>query len=345
MGIENIVLFILSFIIILAACELFTNGVEWIGRRFELSEGTIGSVLAAVGTALPETLIPLIAILFLGGSTGSQIGTGAILGAPFMLATLALFVCGISVIAFRKRRGTGNVLRINKFFVRKDIAFFLLAYSLAAVAAFLPTSFNWFRLVLGLFLIPLYGVYLWYTVKCGGQCEEELKDLYIRKWSSRKEKGEPRTWLIVFQTLIGLAGIIGGAYLFVIQVQTISESINLDPVVLALLVSPIATELPEKFNSMLWIHEKKDTYAIGNITGAMVFQSCIPVTIGLLLTNWHIDITGGPTQVLEAATILIALTSGLLLLYRSKYDEIKASWLMIGGAFYMLFLVLVFLLI
>src|SRR5512147_2529570 len=102
----DIFVFLLSFAVILVACEFFTNGVEWTGRRFNLSEGAVGSVLAAVGTALPETLVPLIAILMIGGDAGHEIGVGAILGAPFMLATLAMFVCGLSLLLFRKRRQT-----------------------------------------------------------------------------------------------------------------------------------------------------------------------------------------------------------------------------------------------
>src|SRR5439155_1713956 len=77
---------------ILAGAELFTNGIEWFGRKLQLAEGAVGSVLAAVGTALPETMIPIIAILSGSGSAASHgIGVGATLGAPFMLATLAMF--------------------------------------------------------------------------------------------------------------------------------------------------------------------------------------------------------------------------------------------------------------
>ena len=46
-----------GFIILLGA-ELFTNGIEWFGHRLNLAEGAVGSVLAAVATAMPETLIP-----------------------------------------------------------------------------------------------------------------------------------------------------------------------------------------------------------------------------------------------------------------------------------------------
>src|SRR5437870_8331393 len=74
----------MSLFLILLSAELFTNGIEWVGESFGLSEGAVGSVLAAVGTALPETLLPLVAILLGHGTSGEDIGIGAILGAPFM---------------------------------------------------------------------------------------------------------------------------------------------------------------------------------------------------------------------------------------------------------------------
>ena len=82
----DILILAVAFVVILLGAELFTNGIEWFGRKLELAEGAVGSVLAAVGTALPETMIPIIAILFGGGGEATdEVGVGAILGAPFML--------------------------------------------------------------------------------------------------------------------------------------------------------------------------------------------------------------------------------------------------------------------
>src|SRR5262245_54675615 len=97
-----------SLVVILAGAELFTNGIAWIGEGFGLSEGAVGSVLAAVGTALPETLLPLVAILS-GHETGEEIGTGAILGAPFMLTTLAMVVIAVTVLLTRNRRASTDL--------------------------------------------------------------------------------------------------------------------------------------------------------------------------------------------------------------------------------------------
>ncbi|MDO8671164.1 MAG: sodium:calcium antiporter, partial [Dehalococcoidia bacterium] len=95
-----------SLLLILFAAELFTNSIEWAGHKLRFSEGVVGSVLAAVGTAMPETIIPVVAVWFgSGGQHSSDIGIGAILGAPFMLATLAMFVTGTAVFAYKKRRG------------------------------------------------------------------------------------------------------------------------------------------------------------------------------------------------------------------------------------------------
>src|SRR5918999_3024622 len=108
----DLLILLISFVIILAGAELFTNGIEWFGRKLGLAEGAVGSVLAAVGTALPETMIPIVAILFAAEEHSDEIGVGAILGAPFMLATLAMFVTGLAVVFAGRRRASGDVMPV-----------------------------------------------------------------------------------------------------------------------------------------------------------------------------------------------------------------------------------------
>src|SRR5829696_560644 len=133
-----------AFVVILLGAELFTNGIEWFGRKLELAEGAVGSVLAAVGTALPETMIPIIAILSGGGSSASHgIGVGAILGAPFMLATLAMFVTGVAVLMVGKSRPTRDAMLVDTKVLAHDMRYFAIAYAAAIGAAFLPIEPAW----------------------------------------------------------------------------------------------------------------------------------------------------------------------------------------------------------
>jgi cation:H+ antiporter len=103
-----------------------------------------------------------------------------------------------------------------------------------------------------------------------------------------------------------------------------------------LIITPIATELPEKFNSVIWIRAKKDTLAMGNITGAMVFQSCIPTAVGLALTPWILSIDA------IVNIIIVYLSVGVVYLniIRNK-GVLQPSALLTGGLFYSFYLIYV----
>src|SRR6476469_10643924 len=121
----DVLILAVAFVIILLGAELFTNGIEWFGRKLQLAEGAVGSVLAAVGTALPETMIPIIAILAGAGSEASHgVGVGAILGAPFMLSTLAMFVTGIAVLWAGRRRPSGDRMLVDTGVLAHDMRYF-----------------------------------------------------------------------------------------------------------------------------------------------------------------------------------------------------------------------------
>ena len=76
--------------------------------------------------------------------------------------------------------------------------------------------------------------------------------------------------MVLFQLLVSLGGIVFGAHLFVQGITEVSIVLGIPAFVLSLVIAPVATELPEKFNSIVWVRQGKDTLALGNITGAMV---------------------------------------------------------------------------
>jgi len=336
----------IALVVILIAAELFTNGIEWFGHKLNLAEGAVGSVLAAVGTALPETMIPLIAIVFASGSeAGHEIGVGAILGAPFMLSTLAMFVTGVGVIVWKVRRRTGTQMPIDTHVLGLDIRYFFVAYAIAVGAAFIPAEFSVLRYVA---VIAVLGIYAWY-VKSHFESDVtvdavDLAPLRFRRMDrrayARDPEGHPRLRIVNFQVLVALGLIIGGAFVFVDGVEHISTNLGLDPALLALIIAPIATELPEKFNSLIWVRQTKDTLAMGNITGAMVFQSCIPtaIGIGLAANAWTIS----SDSLLSFASAGIAfLSTAAIFLPMIRRGTLSGYNLLIGGAFYVVYVLLV----
>ena len=131
------------------------------------------------------------------------------------------------------------------------------------------------------------------------------------------------------QVALALGCIIGGAQLFIWAVDIVGTRFHVPPLAFALLVAPVATELPEKFNSVLWVRRRKDTLAMGNMTGAMVFQSSFPVTIGLLFTPWELN-----NEALVAA--LVALVAGSVLYLTLRFrGRLSAPLLLLQGVFYL----------
>ena len=341
---DLLVLFI-ALVVILIGAELFTNGIEWFGRSLNLAEGAVGSVLAAVGTALPETLIPIIAIVFATGQASDEIGVGAILGAPFMLSTLAMFVTGVAILAFRRRRATGGELRIDASVLAHDMRYFAIAYALAIGSAFLPIEPPWIRWIAAAALI---GIYAWYVrghLRADApEEEEELAPLRFRRVDVRAYRRDPvvppRLRAINLQVLVALGFIIVGAVFFVDAVEHLASSIGVSEVLLALVIAPVATELPEKFNSIIWVRQNKDTLAMGNITGAMVFQSCIPTVVGLVLASEAWSIREGSYTAFASAGIAFA-ASAAIFLPMARRGGLHGRHLLIGGVFYVAYLVLV----
>jgi cation:H+ antiporter len=327
----TIIELIFSLVAILGAAVLFTNAVEIMGDRLQLGAGAVGSVLAAVGTALPETMIPLVAIAgaLLAGSgsaAAGEIGIGAILGAPFLLATLALFIVGVAALGYKRRRQTGTEVTADRQTAIPDLVFFLPCFTLAAVAGVLPLPLP-VKILLAVALIAAYVLYVVRTIRKGGESEGGVPESLIL-WPGRSQGP---TWAVAAQ-LIGTIAVMGfGAHLFVGAVEHLSKSVGIPAGIIALILAPLATELPEKFNSVIWLRDNKDTLAIGNITGAMVFQSTIPVSIGVLFTPWQLDF-------LSAFAATLAILSSLVFLgFLLRKAPLRAFSMLGAGSLYIVF--------
>jgi cation:H+ antiporter len=324
----------LMLIVILIAAEVFTNALEHLGEKLGISEGVTGSLFAAVGTALPETLVPLLAIFSYtsttaGSNAGHEIGVGAILGAPLMLATLSLALMAISV---WKRRGTQGHIRPERTGLIRDLNFFIIAFIFAAVAMYVPHDLPTIRYGIGTIMVMTYFIYVMMTLRASkalveeGHATEADSDMFLCKI------GLPNNMaVIIAQLILGLALLIFGAKGFINEVEGAAEIIGISALLLSLLIIPIATELPEKVNSILWIRKGKDTLAFGNITGAMVFQGTLLPAIGIMLTPWQ------PRQEVVWG-IVITLLAAIWLRYLMAKGGIRVWHLLVNGAMYVTYL-------
>ena len=271
---------------IVIGAEAFTNALEHLGERLRISEGVTGSVFAAVGTALPEAMVPVVAVLAATGDLEirHEVGVGAIVGAPLMLSTVTLFLMGMFA---AHRRGWQQAFHPEPTGVHRDLNWFFLAWALAILAVFVPPEWRLARVSLALALILLYLVYVLLTIRASrdlvGQGHGTVADhpLFLC-WVRLPENAVT----ILVQLTIGFVLIVGGARGFVYGVEYFANWLGISTLALSLLIVPVATELPEKVNSIIWVRRGRDTLAFGNITGALVFQGSLLPALGVMLTPW-----------------------------------------------------------
>ena len=313
-------LFVVSVAVTLGACALFTNAIEWLGKRLNLSDGAVGSVLAAIGTTLPETSIPIVAIFFGATREETEVGLGAILGAPFMLTTLVIPLLALLLLTYARLGKRTPTFRVKYKDLTVDLSCFAVGYTVAMVCAFVPSRLLHIGTAIG-----LLGLYVYYVKIKFGEEEEAGEPSELVPLLFGMKKATPTYGLIGLQLIAGLAGLAFGAHLFVTAAESTAQLLEISPLILALLIAPLATELPEMSNSFLWLYQKKDRLAVGNVTGAMVFQGTVPVSVGLIGTTW----TLAPSALLTM--ILAVVATGSLILQAAWGGEWR-PWLLSTGA-------------
>lgn len=325
---------VLFLFLIVLMCLFFTNAIEHLGKKLNFGNNATGSILAVIGTTLPETIVPIIAILISffrkDSSIHIDVAQGAIFGSPFMLLTFGLFLLGFCLLIlnlFKKRKSFELNISIKD--TLRSYKYFLFAYFLSVSCLFI-NSYLIKVLIVG-FLISFYLVFVYRTIKKSGENleSEELDELYFVKFF----KIENNLFLILSQVALSLIGLVIFSYFFVSEIETFSKFLNVNPMILSLLITPFATELPECVNSIIWTKNSKDELAIANIVGATVFQAMIPMSIGILFTPWQAT----PSTLLNVIFVFCAAL--IFVLYTLIRKKVDMFLLLLMGVFYALFFI------
>ncbi len=200
---------------------------------------------------------------------------------------------------------------------------------------YVPLHPVYLRSCISVLLVLLYALYLFRTCKAskqlvsGGHGVVAQDPLYFAKGPFHQQ-----SYLMGVQLLAGFLLLVYGAKGFINGVEHVSSLLRISPLLLSLLIIPIATELPEKVNSIMWVRQRKDTLGFGNITGAMVFQGTILPALGILMTPWE------PSRDVELG-ILITFVAAAWLRWGARGHGQRIASLLVNGLLYLLYLYLV----
>lgn len=299
-------LLLASAVLIYLACEFFVNGVEWVGHRLAVGQKATGTILAAFGTALPESVVTLVAVAFGTSVADKDIGVGAAMGGPLVLGTIAYAVVGATLMICRRQLPDGDEAKGLYAGLSRDQGWFIL---ISVVKLAVGVTAFAFKPWLGVLFLLAYAAYAWKEMGGGDQGVEA--DLEPLKLTPRARN--PATWAAILQTLAALAVIFAASRFFVGQLNALGPYLGLKPQLLSLLISPVATELPETLNAVIWIRQGKVRLALANISGAMMIQATVPTAFGLFWTPWVLDpilVTAGVITLLSVSVLFFAFWRG-----------------------------------
>ena len=302
----TLALFFGSAVLIYFSCEYFVNGVEWVGYRLKIAETATGTILAAFGTALPESVVTFVAVAFGATAAEREIGVGSALGGPLALSTLAYSVVGLTLLGSRHLKvRRKEVLEVDCRRLSRDQGWFLSIFlcKLALGLVAFPGK-QWF----GFLFLAAYALYVWKELHRAGD-KHEAYDLEPLKF--RPRDAVPSFGWSALQTVAALVVIFTASRIFVAQLDTIGPWLGMSPQLVALLFSTIATEMPETMNAIIWVRQGKERMALCNISGAMMIQATVPTACGLFGTPWLFS-----RPVILAGTITAIAVAALFLMFR-----------------------------
>jgi cation:H+ antiporter len=136
------------------SCESFVNSVECLGQKLRLTQTATSNVLAAFGTALPESVVTLVAAGFGHSPAQKEIGVGAAIGGP----TVAYAVVGLALLISTRRLGRerSHIIKADTQKLRRNQIGFLVIF---VIKIGLGLVVLWFKPWLGLAFLTTYAVY------------------------------------------------------------------------------------------------------------------------------------------------------------------------------------------
>ncbi|HEY1721098.1 MAG TPA: hypothetical protein VGG27_07620 [Magnetospirillaceae bacterium] len=320
---QSIAILVAAGLAIYFASEFFVNGIEWLGRKLGVSETATGTLLAALGTALPESVITFVALALGDDPQDVDIGVGAALGGPLALSTIAYAVVGASMLSRASQRHIKSRTEKadNRWLTRVQIWFLaIFALKIGLGVVHFPH-----KAATGILFIIVYAWFCVSEFSAGERsASQDLNPLRIQP-----KAAEPSLFWVLVQTLGSLLVVFIASHMFVDRLGDVAIGFGLAPGAVALFLSPVATELPEVMNAVIWVRQGKRRLALANISGAMMVQATVPTAFGLLFSPWMLD----RIALYSAAATALAI-AGLLFVFRTGRANgwvlVQTIWLYIA---------------
>ena len=282
---------------------LLSYGAEHLSERYGAK--FVGRVLLSIATTLPEIAIVIYAAA--SGAYGIAIGSG--LGSNIMMMTLGLAIMLI-ISTTRLSKAPLKMIDVSTF---KNDKIFLLASAVISQILFL----DGYDYVDGIVFVGIFIAYIFialYEMKL--EMKENVFKDNAKEIGNKNNLGKRNNKKMVIAVGVFLAGALGiliGAEPFIHSMQGFSVEVGISAIVLAVILSPIAGEMPEKISMMILARKGAAgaSIAIANVLGSKILNNSLLLAVAVFaaMINFGFYETIEITEILFYQIILATLVT------------------------------------
>lgn len=258
----GIILAIIASIVIAKACDVFEGAADFLGKN--LSEGTKGATINAIGSSMPELLVTIVYLFFFMDTTGFAGGIGTTAGS----AVFNSLVIPALVILFVFKQNRNANIQVSKAVILRD-GLFLIGAEILLIFT-IGHSLTW---ISGLILMLVYAGYAGWMIYRHKNNEET--PAIEESNDDEDEDSKPHTTATaVVDILVSVGFISAASWLLVYACETLGETMHINGYFIAVIVAAAASSVPDTILSVK--DAKKGNYddAVANALGSNIFDIC-----------------------------------------------------------------------
>ena len=269
MLVVNLILFIVACIVLSQSSTFVVKSLAKISYYLKLNEFTIGFILVAVATSIPETFIGIMSAL----DNIPILSVGNVLGSNIIDLTL---ITGIGALLARK-------ISVESKIIRKDMIYMFLIAVLPAVLLMDHYIWHWFGLfpnmvqglsrIDGIILLSVFVFYIYKLVR------QESRFSRTVEYTSRKEATK---YALLF--LVALVFLLGSSKYVIEYAKVLSEELNITPLLIGIFLISLGTTLPELTFTVKSVMSMHESMAIGDIIGSVIANSTLVLGVTAIIT-------------------------------------------------------------
>jgi len=273
---NNIFIFIVSLFMVIKGATMATKYAAQIAESFRLSKYTVGFIIIAVISILPETFIAINSAL----KGMPSFGLGMLFGSNVADLTLIFAL----LILF-----TGRGLKIESKILKN--------YNVYPFLLLLPLILGldgYFSRLEGLSLIVTGGIFYYLALKDGVDGEIPLE---------KTNNYRKNLLMLIFSMAILLVG----SHFTVSSAVSFASYIGISPILIGMFIVGLGTTMPEFFFSLKSARKNDDSLAVGDLLGTVLADATIVVGILALVSPFFF-----PQKIIYVTGIFMVVASFIL---------------------------------